>query len=68
MDAALGIVLLALYITGVVVLAAGVTYAAIKIFPTKDRTKKDSGDQPPPADDGTGAGRLFRRAKREATS
>jgi hypothetical protein len=52
-----------------VALAALVTLAAIKIFPTKDRPgKKD--DSPPPSDDGAGgggAGRLFRRAKREAT-
>ncbi|MBA2740398.1 MAG: hypothetical protein H0U46_00125 [Actinobacteria bacterium] len=63
MDAILGLLLLALYISGIVALAAGVTYAAIKIFPTKDRKKKD-GDTPTP-DESSSGGRLFRRSKRE---
>jgi hypothetical protein len=66
LDAALGLALLALYIIGIVSLAAGVTFVAIKIFPTKDRPSKKQDDSPPPSDDGTGAGRLFRRAKRAA--
>jgi hypothetical protein len=68
LDDVLGIFLLALYITAIVSLAGLVTYAAIKIFPTKDRRKdKTPDDSPPPSDDGVGAGRLFRRSKREAT-
>lgn len=68
MDELLGLVLLAIYVVGMVALAGLVTLAAIKIFPTKDRSsKKQDGDDPPPSDDGSGAGRLFRRAKREAT-
>ena len=66
MDAALGLVLLAAYVVGMVALAAGVTYVAIRIFPTKDRPSKKQ-DGSPPSDDGSGAGRLYRRAKRAAT-
>ena len=68
LDALLGLALLALYVIGMVALAAGVTYLAIRIFPTKDTSKKEDDDKPPPADDGAGAGRLFRRSKREAAS
>jgi hypothetical protein len=66
LDAFLGLVLLALYIVAIVGLAAGVTYLAVKIFPTKDRPSKKP-DATPPSDDGAGGGRLFRRSKREAT-
>ncbi len=66
MDRALGLILLALYITAIVSLAGLVTYLAIRISPTKDKPgKKD--DTTPPSDDGAGGGKLFRRAKREAT-
>ena len=68
MDTLLGLVLLAFYVVGMVTLAGLVTLAAIKIFPTKDRPRKDPDA---PSDDGGtsggAAGRLFRRAKREAT-
>jgi hypothetical protein len=67
LDSLLGVLLLVVYIVGIVGLACGVTFAAIKIFPTKDRPGKKPDDTPPPSDDGAGAGRLFRRAKREAT-
>jgi len=67
LDALLGLVLLALYIVGIVSLAAGVTYIAIKIFPTKDRPSKKPDDSTPSDDGGGGAGRLFRKAKRAAT-
>ena len=69
MDDVLGIFLLALYIVGIVALASLITWAAIKLFPTKDKpSKKKEDDAPPPSsDDGVGAGRLFRRSKREAT-
>ncbi len=65
MNELLGLILLAVYITAIVGLAALVTYAVIKLFPTK-RTP-DKPDKPEtPSGDGTGAGRLFRRAKRGA--
>jgi hypothetical protein len=68
LDAALGLLLLVLYIVGIVGLAALVTFAAIKLFPTKDRPSKKGDDSPPPANGGgNAAGRLFRKAKREAT-
>jgi hypothetical protein len=65
----LGLLLLALYIVAIVGLAALVTFAVIKIFPTKRTPKKpDESDSPPPPSEGGGsvnaAGRLFRRAKR----
>jgi hypothetical protein len=70
LDAALGLLLLAAYIVGIVGLAALVTLGAIKLFPTKDRPSKKPDDSPPPANGGgkDGGGRLFRKAKREATS
>jgi hypothetical protein len=69
LDDVLGILLLAVYIVGIVSLACAVTYAAIKLFPTKSKPddKKKDDESPPPSDDGVGAGRLFRRSKREAT-
>lgn len=66
MDKALGLILLALYITAIVSLAGLVTYLAIRIFPTKNKPGKTD-DTAPPSDDGAESGRLFRRAKREAT-
>jgi hypothetical protein len=69
LDDVLGVFLLVLYIVGIVSLACAVTYAAIKLFPTKSKPDKKKDDEaPPPSDDGAGAGRLFRRSKREATS
>ena len=69
MEDALGLLLLVVYIAGIVVLAAGITFAVIKIFPTerkpKDPDKKDS-SHPPASPDG-GGGKLFRRSKRAAT-
>jgi hypothetical protein len=66
LDALLGILLLAGYVTAIVALAGAVTYGAIKIFPTRDHSKKDGEDKkpPPPSDGDAPAGRLFRRAKR----
>jgi hypothetical protein len=69
LDALLGLVLLAAYIVGVVGLAALVTWAAIRIFPTKERPTKKTDE--PPSDDGSGssggaAGRLYRKARRAA--
>jgi hypothetical protein len=68
LDDALGLVLLVAYIVGVVGLAAAITFAVIRIFPTerkpKDPDKSDSASSSTAAD---GAGRLFRRSKRAAT-
>jgi hypothetical protein len=70
LDAALGLLLLAVYIVGIVSLAAGMTFGVIRIFPTERNPKKDEpsdkSERPEasPANGGTGAGSLFRRAKR----
>ena len=55
--------ILAVYVVSIMALAGAVTYAVIRIFPTRDKPSKPD----EPSGDGTGAGRLFRRAKREAT-
>jgi hypothetical protein len=66
LDQVLGLLLLAAYIVGIVGLAALVTFAVVKIFPTERNPKKpDNADSS--SDDGAGQGRLFRRAKRETT-
>jgi hypothetical protein len=58
--------LLVVYIVGIVGLAAAITYAVIRIFPTERKPKNpDKQDASPPSPDG--AGRLFRRSKRAAT-
>ena len=71
MNDVLGLLLLAVYIAGIVGLAAAITFAVIKIFPT-ERTPKgpeDKDTDSPPSERGTEsrAGSLFRRAKRAAT-
>jgi hypothetical protein len=68
LDRALGLLLLAVYITAIVGLAALITFAVIRIFPTERTPKKpDRPDKPEtPSGDGTAQGRLFRRAKRGA--
>ena len=67
MEDALGLLLLVVYIVGIVGLAAGMTWAVIKIFPTerkpKDPDKKESAQPRAGSEDG---GRLFRRSKRAA--
>jgi hypothetical protein len=65
LDRAIGLLLLAVYITSIVGLAALITYAVIKIFPT-ERTPKKPDKPETPSGDGTAQGRLFRRAKRGA--
>jgi hypothetical protein len=66
---ALGLLLLAVYISAIVGIAALVTYAVIKIFPTERNPKKP--DKPDTPSSGNGvestAGRLFRKAKRATT-
>ena len=65
----LGLLLLAVYIVAIVGLAAAITYAVIRIFPTqRTPSKPEDGSSPPAPRRGEEAvGRLFRRAKREAT-
>jgi hypothetical protein len=73
LDAALGLLLLAVYIVGVVGLASGITFAVIRIFPTERKPKDDQEPAKPsksevsPANGGaTRAGSLFRRSKRRS--
>jgi hypothetical protein len=68
LDDILGLALLVVYIAGIVGLAAAITFAVIKIFPTERKPKNpddQSSSHPPASPDG--AGRLFRRSKRAAT-
>jgi hypothetical protein len=68
LDDALGLVLLVAYIVGIVGLAAAITFAVIKIFPTERKPKDpDKTDASSSSTSGDGAGRLFRRSKRAAT-
>ena len=67
MDDVLGLVLLVVYIVAIVGLAAAITYAVIRIFPTERKPKnpdKQESTHPPSTD---GGGRLFRKSKRAAT-
>jgi hypothetical protein len=66
LDRLLGLVLLALYITAIVGLAALVTYAVVRIFPTERNPKKPDKPDAPSSGNGaeSAAGRLFRKAKR----
>jgi hypothetical protein len=67
LDDVLGLALLVVYIVGIVGLAAAITFAVIKIFPTERNPKKDDkGDAAPPASP-DGQGKLFRKSKRAAT-
>jgi hypothetical protein len=65
----LGLLLLAVYIAGIVGLAAAITFAVIKLFPTERNPKKP--DKPDDSDSTRGTessgGSLFRRSKRAAT-
>jgi hypothetical protein len=68
LDDVLGLALLLVYIVGIVGLAAAITFAVIKIFPTERNPKKDDKDDAtPPTSSTDGAGKLFRRSKRAAT-
>jgi hypothetical protein len=69
LDQVFGLLVLAVYIAGIVGLAALVTWGVIKIFPTERTPRKpDEPGKEKPASNGGGAtsggGRLFRRAKR----
>ena len=65
----LGLFLLAVYIIGILGISAFVTFAVVKIFPTERNPKKPSDTDTPTSNRGeeSAGGRLFRRAKREAT-
>ena len=69
MDDVLGLLLLVVYISAIVGLAAAITFAVIKIFPTERKPKNPSDTDPPSSNRGNedAGGSLFRRAKREAT-
>jgi hypothetical protein len=71
LDDVLGLLVLAVYIVGIVGLAAAITFAVIKIFPTerkpKNPDKQESSHPPAASDGGSGGGKLFRRSKRAAT-
>jgi hypothetical protein len=69
LDKILGLLLLAIYIAAIVGLAAAITFAVIKIFPTQRTPSKpdEPGAPSPPRGQESLGGRLFRRAKREAT-
>jgi hypothetical protein len=69
LDDALGLLLLIVYITAILAISAGVTFAVVRIFPTERNPKKPDKPDGPSSGNGadTAAGRLFRRAKREVT-
>ena len=68
MDEVLGLLALAGYIVAIVALAASVTWAVIRIFPTERNPKKASEPEEPSANGGgeKSAGSLFRRSKRKS--
>ncbi len=68
MDAALGLLLLVVYILTILGISAAITYAVVKIFPTERKPKdpdKQESSHPPSSSDG--GGKLFRRSKRATT-
>jgi hypothetical protein len=68
LDDALGLLLLVVYIVAIVGLAAAITFAVIKIFPTERKPKNpDEQESAHPPSTADGGGRLFRRSKRAAT-
>jgi hypothetical protein len=69
LEDALGLLLLAVYITAILSISAAVTFGVIKIFPTERTPKKRDGADGPSSSRGveSSTGRLFRRAKREAS-
>lgn len=68
MDDVLGLALLVVYIVGIVGLAAGITWAVIKIFPTERKPKNpDKQGSSHPTSEADGGGKLFRKSKRATT-
>ncbi len=56
------------YIVGIVGLAAAITWAVIRIFPTERKPKNPDAQESSHPPEGTdGGGKLFRRSKRAAT-
>jgi hypothetical protein len=67
LDKILGLLLLVAYIVAIVGLAALITFAVVKIFPTERTPKKPDGDDGRPSKDSAQpGGRLFRSAKRSS--
>jgi len=69
LDKLLGLLALAGFIVVIVSLAAAMTFAVVRIFPTERTPKKPDKPRSPetPSGDGAGQGRLFRKAKRGTT-
>ena len=68
MDQVLGLVLLAAYITGVVGLAAGITWVIVTVFPTeRGDDKKEDEKKQSSTNDAAPGGRLFRKSKRDTS-
>jgi len=68
LDDVLGLMLLVVYIVAIVGLAAAITFAVIKIFPTERKPKDpDKQESSHPSSTADGGGRLFRRSKRATT-
>jgi hypothetical protein len=65
LDRILGLALLVVYIVAIVGLAAAITFAVIKIFPTERKPKNPGAPDKPSGGDSSGS--LFRRSKRAAT-
>ena len=68
MDKPLGLLLLAAYILAIVGLAAAVTFAVIKIFPTERTPKRPDKPETPTSSGTSSGGSLFRKSKNAATS
>ena len=70
MQTVLGLFELLFYVVSILGISAAITYAVVRIFPT-ERTPKKPDNTPDSGSSTRGeesaAGRLFRRAKREAT-
>jgi hypothetical protein len=64
---ALGLLLLVVYIVAIVGLAAAVTFAVIKIFPTERNPKKPDKQETPSSGGTSSGGSLFRKSKNAAT-
>jgi hypothetical protein len=68
LDAALGLLLLVVYILAILGISAAITYAVVRIFPTERKPKnpdQQESSHPPAGSDG--GGKLFRRSKRATT-
>jgi hypothetical protein len=70
LDELLGLLFLGVYIVAIVGLAAGITYAVIKIFPTeRNPSKPEKPEKQETSSNGDAAptaGSLFRRSKKQS--